>query len=198
MTWVAPAVYFFDRIDATDQRRESRRSGRVIAFITSSTTEWFRRPFHAMQPRACATQRRTSSCARSTRATVSMVPVRRVIGRVIERENTRLSTATTARSPAPISSIMGACAKHVFLVTDAGKLEATLRSAFEIARTGRPGPVVVDIPKDVQNADLIFAGRGSLPLPGYRARLRSVDTAMPPCLGSTTSRAASTDLSVLR
>lgn len=77
---------------------------------------------------------------------------------------------------APISNIMGACAKHVFLVTDAAKLEATLRSAFEIARTGRPGPVVVDVPKDVQNANLVFAGEGRLPLPGYRARLRAVET----------------------
>jgi acetolactate synthase-1/2/3 large subunit len=78
---------------------------------------------------------------------------------------------------APVSNIMGGCAKHVFLVTEAGKLEATLRSAFEIARTGRPGPVVVDIPKDVQNANLVFAGRGTLPLPGYRARLRALDEA---------------------
>ena len=50
---------------------------------------------------------------------------------------------------APVSTIMGSAAKHVFLVTDPNKLEATLRSAFEIARSGRPGPVVVDIPKDV-------------------------------------------------
>lgn len=75
---------------------------------------------------------------------------------------------------APISSIMGACAKHVFLVTDASKLEATLRSAFEIARTGRPGPVVVDIPKDVQNTNLVFDGAVRLPLPGYRARLDDI------------------------
>lgn len=78
---------------------------------------------------------------------------------------------------APISNIMGACAKHVFLVTDAEQLEATLRAAFEIARSGRPGPVVVDIPKDVQNAGLRFDGASRLPIPGYRARLRAVENA---------------------
>jgi acetolactate synthase I/II/III large subunit len=78
---------------------------------------------------------------------------------------------------APISNIMAACAKHVFLVTEADKLEATLRSAFEIARSGRPGPVVVDIPKDVQNMNLVFDGASVLPLPGYRARLLAVEQA---------------------
>ena len=75
---------------------------------------------------------------------------------------------------APIASIMGACAKHVFLVTDPGLLEATVRTAFEIARTGRPGPVVIDIPKDVQNWKGPFRGEGVLPIPGYRARLRQI------------------------
>lgn len=75
---------------------------------------------------------------------------------------------------APISSIMAPCAKHVFLVTDASRLEATMRTAFEIARSGRPGPVVVDIPKDIQNAQMVFQGRGQLPIPGYRARLNEV------------------------
>ena len=75
---------------------------------------------------------------------------------------------------APISAIMGPCAKQVFLVTDPQKLEATLRTAFEIARSGRPGPVVVDIPKDVQNWNGTFRGEGVLPLPGFRARLREV------------------------
>ena len=78
---------------------------------------------------------------------------------------------------APISNIMAACAKHVFLVTESDKLEATLRSAFEIARSGRPGPVVVDIPKDVQNMNLLFDGARRLPIPGYRARLRAVEQA---------------------
>jgi len=84
---------------------------------------------------------------------------------------------TDAFQEAPVSSIMASCAKHVFLVTDASKLEATLRTAFEIARTGRPGPVVVDIPKDIQNVPLVFAGEGRLPIPGYRARLRAIDEA---------------------
>ncbi|HTY93157.1 MAG TPA: biosynthetic-type acetolactate synthase large subunit, partial [Steroidobacteraceae bacterium] len=72
---------------------------------------------------------------------------------------------------APVASLMGAVAKHIFLVTDPTKLEATLRTAFEIARTGRPGPVVVDVPKDVQNWRGPYVGAGTLPVPGYRSRI---------------------------
>src|SRR5688572_9580053 len=72
---------------------------------------------------------------------------------------------------APVASIMGSVAKHVFLVTDPNRLEATVRTAFEIARTGRPGPVVIDVPKDVQNWKGTFQGSGRLPVPGYRQRM---------------------------
>jgi acetolactate synthase I/II/III large subunit len=72
---------------------------------------------------------------------------------------------------APVAAIMGSVAKHVFLVTDPAKLEATVRTAFEVARTGRPGPVVVDVPKDVQNWEGAFAGHGTLAVPGYRRRM---------------------------
>ena len=82
---------------------------------------------------------------------------------------------TDAFQEAPVSNIFGACAKHVFLVTDPQRLEATMRTAFEIARSGRPGPVVIDIPKDVQNASLRFAGTGTLPVPGYRARMQALE-----------------------
>ena len=58
---------------------------------------------------------------------------------------------------------------------DAEKLEETVRSAFELARTGRPGPVVVDIPKDIQNWQGPFKGSGTLPLHGYRRRLAAVE-----------------------
>jgi acetolactate synthase-1/2/3 large subunit len=75
---------------------------------------------------------------------------------------------------APVASLMGAIAKHIFLVTDPTKLEATLRTAFEIARTGRPGPVVVDLPKDVQNWEGPFQGAGTLLIPGYRRRMQEL------------------------
>src|SRR5215475_44673 len=83
----------------------------------------------------------------------------------------RASIGTDAFQEAPVPSIMGSVAKHIFLVTDPTKLEATMRTAFEIARTGRPGPVVVDVPKDVQNAVCTFQGSGLLKLRGYDERL---------------------------
>jgi len=75
---------------------------------------------------------------------------------------------------APVANIMGAVAKHCFLVTDPTRLEATIRTAFEIARTGRPGPVVVDIPKDVQNWQGVFQGEGHLEVRGYRQRMTAI------------------------
>jgi acetolactate synthase I/II/III large subunit len=81
---------------------------------------------------------------------------------------------TDAFQEAPVPSIMGAVAKHIFLVTDPTRLEATVRTAFEIARTGRPGPVVVDVPKDVQNWQGAFMGGGMLPIPGYRRRMNEL------------------------
>src|SRR6202451_4245039 len=81
---------------------------------------------------------------------------------------------TDAFQEAPVPSIMGAIAKHIFLVTDPLKLEATVRTAFEIARTGRPGPVVVDVPKDVQAWQGEFVGSGTLPIPGYRRRMQEL------------------------
>jgi acetolactate synthase I/II/III large subunit len=87
---------------------------------------------------------------------------------------------TDAFQEAPVPSIMGAVAKHVFLVTDPTKLEATVRAAFEIARTGRPGPVVLDVPKDVQNWKGVFHGSGRLPVAGYRQRMNRLEASKVP------------------
>jgi len=82
---------------------------------------------------------------------------------------------TDAFQEAPVSAVMGSVAKHVFLVTDARKLEETVRTAFAIARTGRPGPVVVDVPKDIQNWMGEYQGTGLLPIIGYRQRTQAVE-----------------------
>jgi acetolactate synthase I/II/III large subunit len=95
---------------------------------------------------------------------------------VICGQVSRAAIGTDAFQEAPVTAIMGAVAKHVFLVTDPEKLEATIRTAFEIARSGRPGPVVVDIPKDVQNWQGVFQGQGVLPLGVYRQRQQALSS----------------------
>ena len=81
---------------------------------------------------------------------------------------------TDAFQEAPIFNIMSACAKHVFLVKQPELLEKTVRTAFEVATSGRPGPVVVDIPKDVQNWQGEYHGQGTLELRGYRMRMENI------------------------
>ncbi|MDF7675861.1 biosynthetic-type acetolactate synthase large subunit [Neisseriaceae bacterium ESL0693] len=49
------------------------------------------------------------------------------------------------------------CVKHNFLITDVHKIAETVKKAFQIARSGRPGPVVIDIPKDVTQAMANFS-----------------------------------------
>ena len=57
--------------------------------------------------------------------------------------------------------------KHNFLVRDVNELASTVKKAYHIARTGRPGPVVVDIPKDVQMNEAPFAYPEEPGLDGY-------------------------------
>lgn len=66
--------------------------------------------------------------------------------------------------------------KHNYLVTDVRELAYTIREAFHIARTGRPGPVLIDIAKDVQNAEIDFVyPTDPIKLPGYRPPHRASD-----------------------
>ncbi|ATD80453.1 MULTISPECIES: biosynthetic-type acetolactate synthase large subunit [Desulfovibrio] len=55
-----------------------------------------------------------------------------------------------------IVGITRPCTKHNFLVKDISKLALTIRQAFYLARTGRPGPVLIDLPKDVMQAKAEF------------------------------------------
>jgi acetolactate synthase-1/2/3 large subunit len=58
--------------------------------------------------------------------------------------------------------------KHNYLVTDVNELAMTIKEAFYIARTGRPGPVLIDIAKDVQAAELEYEEPSEVSLPGYQ------------------------------
>ncbi len=63
--------------------------------------------------------------------------------------------------------------KHNYLITDVRDIAPTVREAFYIARTGRPGPVLIDISKDAQQAHLDWTYDDSpIRLPGYRPDLR--------------------------
>ncbi|MET0831540.1 MAG: acetolactate synthase large subunit [Acidimicrobiia bacterium] len=60
------------------------------------------------------------------------------------------------------------CTKHNYLVTEPEAIADAIHEAFHLASTGRPGPVLVDIPKNILNATLTWRGPGRLDLPGYR------------------------------
>jgi acetolactate synthase-1/2/3 large subunit len=63
--------------------------------------------------------------------------------------------------------------KHNYLVTDANEIATVVREAFHIARSGRPGPVLIDICKDAQIAQTEFEYPEDLSLPGYKPQTRA-------------------------
>ncbi|MEE8204830.1 MAG: thiamine pyrophosphate-binding protein, partial [Dehalococcoidales bacterium] len=62
--------------------------------------------------------------------------------------------------------------KHNYLILDAGSIAKTVKEAFHLARTGRPGPVLMDIPRDVFVDEAEFNYPSQVDLPGYRPTLR--------------------------
>ena len=68
---------------------------------------------------------------------------------------------------ADILGITRSCTKHNYLVKSLGDLGRIIREAFHIARTGRPGPVLVDIPKDITAAVIEYEPIKKVDLPGY-------------------------------
>jgi acetolactate synthase-1/2/3 large subunit len=75
---------------------------------------------------------------------------------------------TDAFQEVDITGITMPIVKHSWLVQDVEELPSVLKSAFHVARTGRQGPVLVDIAKDVQEAELDFAYPDDVDLPGWR------------------------------
>ncbi|MGZ8880066.1 MAG: biosynthetic-type acetolactate synthase large subunit [Halobacteriota archaeon] len=69
---------------------------------------------------------------------------------------------------ADITGITQPITKHNYLIRDASEIPQTIKEAFHIASTGRPGPVLVDVPKDVQTTTVPFDYPKKVHLPGYQ------------------------------
>ncbi|WP_439427851.1 acetolactate synthase large subunit [Micromonospora sp. LA-10] len=99
-------------------------------------------------------------------AYMDSVPMVAITGQVA-----RPSIGTDAFQEADIQGITLPITKHNFLVQTADEIPRVLAEAFHLAATGRPGPVLVDIPKDVLQAPATFSWPPALDLPGYRPTL---------------------------
>jgi acetolactate synthase-1/2/3 large subunit len=62
--------------------------------------------------------------------------------------------------------------KHNWLITDAEEIPRVVREAFHVATTGRPGPVLIDVPKDISNQEMKWYWPESVDMPGYKPTLR--------------------------
>jgi len=67
-----------------------------------------------------------------------------------------------------IVGITRPCTKHNYLVKDVSKLARTIKEAFHIAQSGRPGPVLVDLPQDVMASIIEFEEPGEIDLKSYK------------------------------
>ena len=100
-------------------------------------------------------------------AYMDSVPVVAITGQVPSA-----AIGTDAFQEADICGITLPITKHNFLVKDPAEIPRTIQEAFHIALTGRPGPVLVDLPKDVLQAETRFSWPPTMELPGYRPVLK--------------------------
>ncbi len=100
-------------------------------------------------------------------AYMDSVPIVAITGQVNSH-----AIGTDAFQEADIRGITFPITKHNFLVTNADDIAQALAEAFEIAATGRPGPVLVDISKDALAATTTFRWPPTIALPGYRPTVR--------------------------
>jgi acetolactate synthase-1/2/3 large subunit len=100
-------------------------------------------------------------------ACLDSVPLVAITGQVI-----RSLIGKDAFQEIDITGITLPITKHNYLALDADLLAETMKEAFHLARTGRPGPVLIDLPKDVQTSQAEFNYPNKVNLPGYKPTLK--------------------------
>ncbi len=100
-------------------------------------------------------------------AYMDSIPVVAITGQVA-----RTSIGMDAFQEAHTWGISMPVTKHNYLITDIEEIPDVIREAFHLAATGRPGPVLVDIPKDVLNDTLVWHRPGEINLPGYKPSVK--------------------------
>ncbi|MDQ0575813.1 acetolactate synthase large subunit [Agromyces albus] len=101
-------------------------------------------------------------------AHMDSVPILAITGQVFSN-----LMGTDAFQEADIVGITMPITKHSFLVKDPAEIPSTIAAAYHIATTGRPGPVLVDITKDAQQATFEFHWPPKIDLPGYRPIMKA-------------------------
>ena len=81
---------------------------------------------------------------------------------------------TDAFQETPTVEISRAITKHHYLVTRAEDIVRVVKEAFYIASSGRPGPVIIDIPKDIQMTQIVPDYKGDINLPGYQSQYQAL------------------------
>ncbi len=84
----------------------------------------------------------------------------------------RALIGTDAFQEADVTGVTMPVTKHNYLVQEVNDLPRVVKEAFYIARSGRPGPVLIDVPKDVQLAEFTGGLEVRLDLPGYKPTLK--------------------------
>src|SRR3954469_14110924 len=100
-------------------------------------------------------------------AYMDSVPIVAVTG-----QGPHAAIGTDAFQEADICGITLPITKHNYLVTDPAEIPRVIAEAFHLASTGRPGPVLVDIPKDVLQETTSFSWPPEMRLPGYKPTTR--------------------------
>jgi len=100
-------------------------------------------------------------------AYMDSIPIVAITGQVSTGE-----IGSDAFQEADITGITAPITKHNYLVKHVKDLPGIVKEAFYIASTGRPGPVLIDIPTDVQNALIDEQTKGEINLPGYKPTIR--------------------------